>query len=455
MEAITGTPPEVQVKVTLKERASEAWVKVEPAVAVPVAKINQALAENGVVVGIDSAAVLRMSQYPSDEPVLVAKGVPAQHGEPAKIEYYFRSGAQKAGQPLEMSDGRVDYRELGYIENVTKGQVLATKIPAGMGIPGQNVLGEELPAKNGKDVALRAGQNVMLSEDEMSVIALIDGQPKVDGSRISVQPIIVVNGDVDFSTGNINFQGSVKIGGNVLPGFTIKATQDIEVGGVMEGATLEAGGKVSVKGGVRQHSVITAHGDVTVRFCDSESSITTRANLMVVESAMHSTLTAGLAIKVGKKLIGGTAQAGEYISADQVGAPGGTHTVLDVRTGRQVKVIEQLQKAIATLNAQLATVNQTFEAIIANPNAPSGAFDKTKEIRTQLEARLDQLQAELNERMGIHPEGEEPPKKVPFVAAKEGFQPGVQLHFDNVFQHVDTFMMAQRVAEVDGKLSIL
>lgn len=454
MDTVTGTPPEVQVKVTLKERANEAWVRVEPAVAVPMVKLQEALTTNGVVAGIQTDALLRLSQFPSDEAVLVAKGVPAEHGEAARIEYYFRAGAQKAGQPLEMADGRVDYRELGYIENVTKGQVLATKIPATLGVPGQNVLGEELPAKNGKDVPLRAGQNAMLAEDEMSVIALIDGQPKVDGSRISVQPIIVVAGDVDFSTGNINFQGSVKINGNVLPGFIIKATQDVEVGGMMEGATIEAGGKVSVKGGVRQHSVITAHGDVTVRFVDSESSITTRANLMVVESAMHSTLTAGLAIKVGKKLIGGAAQAGEFISGEQLGAPGGTQTVLDVRAGRQTTVIEQLQKAIATLNAQLVTVNQTFEAIVSNPNAPSGAFEKTKEIRGQLEARLDQLQSELNERT-VQVPAEGAPRKVPFVAAKDGFQPGVQIHFDSCFQHIDNFLNVQRIAEVDGKISIL
>lgn len=453
MDTVTGTSPEVQIKVILKDRANEAWVKIEPPVPVTPTKVQQALADDGVVVGLDNDAILQLSAYPSDQAVMVARGIPAIHGEPAKLEYYFRAGAQKAGQPLEMSDGRVDFRELGYIENVTKGQVLATKVPPTLGVPGQNVLGEELPGRHGKDVPLRAGQNVVLSEDEMSVIAMIDGQPKVDGSRISVQPIIVVQGDVDFSTGNINFQGSVKINGNVLPGFIIKATQDVEVGGLMEGATIEAGGKVSVKGGVRQHSVITAHGDVTVRFVDSESSITTRANLMVVESAMHSTLTAGLAVKVGKKLIGGTAQAGEYISSEQIGASGGTHTVLDVRAGRQTKVIEQLQKALGTLNAQLTTVNQTFEAIIANPNAPSGAFDKTKEIKSQLESRLDQLQAELNERMDqVGVEGA--PKKHPFVAAKEGFHPGVQIHFDHAFQHIDNFMLVQRVAEVDGKIAI-
>ncbi|MFP5501107.1 MAG: DUF342 domain-containing protein [Candidatus Sericytochromatia bacterium] len=451
MDAVTGTPKEVQVKVIFKERDTEAWVKLEPAIAVDPAMVKRALQEQGVVVGIDEGAVLQAAYYPSEEPTKVAQGIPPQHGADAKITYYFRMGAASAGKPLELEDGRVDYRELGNIENVTKGQVLATKTPPGMGIPGKNVRGEEIPAKNGKEVHLRAGQNAVLSEDEMHVTSLIDGQPKVDGKRISVQPIIVISSDVDFSTGNINFQGSVKIGGNVLPGFTVKATQDVEIGGVCEGASIEAGGKVTVKGGVRQHTVITAHGDVSVRFVDSESSVTTRANLMVVESALHSTLTAGLAIKVGKKLIGGTAQAGEYISAEQLGTPGGTVTVLDVRTGRQAKVIEQLEKAIATLNAQLATVDQTYKAIVANPNAPSGAFEKTREIKSQLETRLDQLQAELAERTAV-PEN---PNKHPFVAAKDGFQPGVQIHFDTLFHHIDTQMPVQRIAEVEGRLSIL
>lgn len=284
----------------------------------------------------------------------------------------------------------------------------------------------------------------------MSVNAAIDGQPRVDGSRISVEPVIVVQGDVDFSTGNINFTGSVRIGGHVLPGFTIKATQDIEVAGVVEGALLEAGGKVSVKGGVRQHSVITAHGDVSVRFVDSESSVTTRANLVVVESALHSTLTAGLSVKVGKKLIGGTAQAGEFISAETVGAPAGTNTTLDVRQSRQTKVIEQLQRAIGTLNGQLATVNQTYQAIISNPAAPQGAFDKTKEIKTQLEARLDQLTHELQERQAAN-QADGPPRLV-FVAAREGFHPGVHIYFDSVSHHVDSFSPVGRIMEREGQV---
>lgn len=453
MDTVTGTPSEVQIKVILRERNTEALVKIDPPVPCDPEQIRQALAAHGVIYGIDDMAITATAQYPSEEPARVAQGLLAQPGHDAKIHYFFKGTGLGAGKPLELEDGRVDFRELGTIENVSKGQVLASKTPAGPGAAGMSVLGEEIPARDGKDAHLRAGQNVVLSDDALHVSALIDGMPKIDGSRVSVQPMIVIMGDVDFSTGNINFQGSVKVGGNVLPGFTVKATQDIEIGGVVEGASIESGGRVSVKGGVRQHSVITSHADVTVRFVDSESSITTRANLIVVESAMHSALTAGLAVKVGKKLIGGTAQAGEFVSAEQIGNAGGTHTLLDVRHGRQAKVIEQLQRAIGTLNTQLATVNQTYNAIVANPNAPQGAFEKTREIRTQLESRLDQLTSELNERLAQTPSGTN--QRAAFVAARDGFNPGVHIHFDNTSYHVDTFLPMQRVAEVNGELSIL
>jgi hypothetical protein len=444
-----GPTAEVQVKVTLGERASEAYVTLAPPAPVSRAAIEHALAAAGVVHGIDAEAVTEASLMPIPEPMLVAQASPAEPGKDATITYFFRSGDERRGRPRELSDGRVDHRELGTIENVTRGQVLAAKSAAQPARPGINVLGEPLLGRDGRDVPLRAGQNVELSEDGLFITALIDGQPTVDGSRVSVQPIVVISGDVDYAVGNINFQGSVKIGGNVLPGFTVKATQDIEVGGVVEGAFLEAGGAVSVKGGVRQHSVITAHGDVTAKFVDSEATVTTRSNLLVVESAMHSVLTAGLAIKVGKKLIGGAVQAGEYVAADQVGVAGGTATHIDVRRSRQTKVIEQLERAIGILTTQLTTVNHTFNAILANPNAPPGAYEKTREIKVQIEARLDQYTAELHERRADSPVASERPV---FVASHGGFQPGVQIHFDKTFYQVDTRSPYTRISEVNGVL---
>ena len=143
METVTGTPPEVQVKVILRERDTEALVKVEPPVPVPAAVVRQALAENGVVFGIDDSALFQLGSTPSEEPVRVAHGTPPQPGADGKITYYFRTNIPDGGRPLETEEGgRVDHRELGLIENVTKGQVLAIKTPPTMGLPGKSVKGE-------------------------------------------------------------------------------------------------------------------------------------------------------------------------------------------------------------------------------------------------------------------------------------------------------------------------
>ena len=48
-------------------------------------------------------------------------------------------------------------------------------------------------------------------------------------------PVYVVPGDVDFSTGNIDFIGSVKVMGSVRNGFSVKAEGNVEIMGRLEG----------------------------------------------------------------------------------------------------------------------------------------------------------------------------------------------------------------------------
>ena len=53
-----------------------------------------------------------------------------------------------------------------------------------------------------------------------------------------------------MASGNIQFDGSVVIQGDVAKGMSVKATGDIEVAGIVEMASLEAGGNITVKSGV-------------------------------------------------------------------------------------------------------------------------------------------------------------------------------------------------------------
>lgn len=53
----------------------------------------------------------------------------------------------------------------------------------------------------------------------------IAGQPFLKETAVFIEPVYTIKGDIDYSVGNIDFKGSVRIGGNVVAGFSIKATE--------------------------------------------------------------------------------------------------------------------------------------------------------------------------------------------------------------------------------------
>ena len=69
--------------------------------------------------------------------------------------------------------------------------------------------------------------------------------------NIAVYPISNIDSDIDYHTGNIDFNGDVVISGSVQPQFSVKATGTISIGGYVEpGEYISAGGDILVKRGV-------------------------------------------------------------------------------------------------------------------------------------------------------------------------------------------------------------
>src|SRR5208337_4362272 len=81
-------------------------------------------------------------------------------------------------------------------------------------------------------------------------------------------PVVIINGDVDLTTGNINFNGTVHITGSVRPGFKVQADSDVIIERDVEDAHIIAGGNITIKNGVvgNESVHITARGDITARF---------------------------------------------------------------------------------------------------------------------------------------------------------------------------------------------
>ena len=168
---------------------------------------------------------------------VVAEGKAPRQGSNASIEYLFAT--QLSSKPTLNEDGSVDFFHLNNISHCRAGQELARLTPEDRGDPGTNVYGESLPPHAVKGLAFRRSKNVSFSEDKLSLIADVDGHVTfVDGNVFVANVYSVEN--VNSATGNIEFEGSVVVLGNVYTNFSVKAKGNIEVRGVVEGAAQKA-----------------------------------------------------------------------------------------------------------------------------------------------------------------------------------------------------------------------
>ncbi|WP_303883218.1 DUF342 domain-containing protein [Acetomicrobium mobile] len=296
--------------------------------------------------------------------MIVAEGIKPIDGEDAHVDLKVDLERLKP-KVDDPSAARVDLRELGAVINVFKGQVLAEKIPPKQGRDGINVLGKPIKAKQARDKNLPKGNNTEISEDGLKLIAAIDGNLVVRDGKLHVMPVYEVDGDVDYSVGNVNFIGSVLIKGSVRDGFTVIAGSDIQVGGVVEAANLRASGRILIRGGIRGmgRAHIEAESDIIALFID-QSYVKSNNNVIVERSIMHSTVMATEKITVmgGRRgvIVGGSCSAGFEISCVTLGSEMGTKTEV------QVGIIPSLQQELKIILQNLEDLEEKLNSIENN-----------------------------------------------------------------------------------------
>jgi predicted RNA-binding protein Jag len=144
------------------------------------------LRNNRVIHGVSEAALQELEDKPRyREPCLVAEGSKPQNGRDSYVQYNFETDKNKH-QLREAADGRVNFKELGLIQNVVAGQPLARKLPPEPGQPGRTVTGKMIPARNGKDMPAPIGRNVHMGDDGATLIADINGLVTFIGGKINV-----------------------------------------------------------------------------------------------------------------------------------------------------------------------------------------------------------------------------------------------------------------------------
>ena len=338
--------------------------------------VKAALTKQGVVYGINPNALAqigaKLAEYASTKNIHemtegeVAAGMPVINGSDARIEYLYKKEDPSQEVQPGNGEGRIDYRAAHRIDNVAKGSLLARKIPVTIGQSGKTVTGVEIHAAEGKDINLIANKGVLINPaNPNEYMADTEGQVIVKDGKISVQSIYEINGDVNLSTGNIEFVGTVIIKGDVKDGFKVNAGEDIIVNGVVEGADLKAGGNIVVNGGVsgNDKAHIICKGNAEIKYIRN-ATVQVGGNLSLSQAIMHSKVSCeGKIVISGQKgtIVGGQTIAGLEIEAALIGSNFGTQTELIV--GEMVGLREELQRMETEIKELTLNMDKTKKGL--------------------------------------------------------------------------------------------
>jgi hypothetical protein len=196
---------------------------------------------------------------------LVARATPARHGVDGYIEWLVdpaESTDDHDGQPINF------YNRSSYVM-VEAGQVVGRIIAPILGEDGRDVLGRTLAARSGKAASLTLNETIMANR-EGQLLAQQAGVLVRTGDAARIDNVLDIPEFVDFSTGNISFDGNVCIHKGIRDLFVVQATGNVDVHGLIEAATVDCGGNMIVRGGMagRERGQVAVGGDMVARYLD-------------------------------------------------------------------------------------------------------------------------------------------------------------------------------------------
>ena len=332
---------------------------------------------------------------------LVAEALhPPVPGADARIEFIVDPSLR--AKPAD-EGGSVDFRNLNLIKPVKQGQTLARKVPASPGVSGIDLYGRPAEAPAGaEDVELPLGLNTELSpSDPAIVIASVSGFLQTKDGKLHVNECLVVDGSVDFATGNIEYDQSAVIRGDVGDGFCVTVGGVLEVGGSVGEARLLVGGDVLIRKGFvgSGRGIISSKGNVALGFASNEA-IRAHGSILVEKESFNCQMWSRNAISVFGSLVGGSALAGTEVSCRVAGNDLGTKT--EIETGMDYLLhenktlleekIRELTGHMARVTQKLASFRESYRTRKRFTSADAKLLLELRDMQEKIQARLPELE---------------------------------------------------------------
>lgn len=295
---------------------------------------------------------------------------------------------------------RIDFYEMSSIVVVDRGQRLARIERATDPVDGVDVLGQSIPAADSASFDGIDEESIVVRGDEC--FARISGEIVVGAHRLKINQTLEVRGDVDFSTGRIDFPGDVCIHGSIQDKFSVRAGGALEIRSLVGCADIESTGPITLSRGMagKGKGRITAWNDLIAGYLEGVEAnvagdLRVRGEITNCRVRVEGELDAGNA-----SIRSGEIVAAKGVQVGTIGSEQGIETVLvlgtipaiETLTRKADELTDKLQGIISEREKKL----ETFKAAIGKANASQ------IEERMAMEFEINEFRSRRDTLTGAH-----------------------------------------------------
>lgn len=314
---------------------------------VALADIQAALEANGIMYGVDLDAARLAIQNPGRR-TLVATG--SRHND--GTDGYF--------EPVkDRPESEVD-RRFG-MDNILAGDVLGVIHKPTSGSVGVDVYGRKVQPAEGRPANIFTGPSIKRTESEDRTVleSLLDGYVEAGNASIEIKEEHTIHGDIDYSDGELEFSGSLRILGDIKGSGDLRIRHNLFVQGSVEDAKIVAGGNVTVTGSFvgRGDGLIRAAGNVEVNVVLNQM-IEADGTIVIGKESVNAHLIGSDSV-IGKTatIMGGTVAAGEKIEVFTLG--GELYSTTRVKLG----LVEVMNESMLAIDKEIELQNKIVDQL--------------------------------------------------------------------------------------------
>lgn len=439
-----------------------------PVESLTVEAIVQFLHRHKIRYGINKQAIETILNYHQfDEFLPVAYGYPVEQGVNPSIKLKFNPN--HVPRPVIQENGKMDYRNMNYIQNVRLNDVLADILPPQAGTLGRTVHGDIILPRRSQDCLIQPGNNTRVAGD--TIVATANGSPILKDNQIHVLTDLEIHSDINYGTGNIEFAGNLVVHGHVRQNFDLTIGGSLVIDGHVEQSQIKVDGDLTVGEGIalQKKGNVHCYGKLKAGFIEN-SKIFCLNDLEVAKAIMHSEIECMGTVRVGTDghagwLSGGRIRATQRIEVGNCGAKTFTNTHLELSGHCSVEPELTLDSAkVAFLNKEIIRLTDALHDIVGhltvlirkkheNPDLGPTITQKMDELMAQRDTYKQKL-VELNEKKrGLQVTFKpKPVEDEPIIIVHGIIYPGTMITIRGVRYYIDDEISHMQFREANGEI---